>query len=257
MNTNRKAPQRPIIVIPARLAATRLPDKPLLNIAGLPLIVQVWKRAQEAAIGPVLVACADPEIAQAVTAAGGSAVLTDPDLPSGSDRIHAALEIADPDRRHDAVINLQGDLPTIAPAVITATWALLADPTVDIGTAAAPISDAAEITDPNVVKPILDLATPAATQARALAFSRAPVPWGDGPHFHHIGLYAYRRDALDRFVATPPSLLEQREKLEQLRALSLGLRIDVALVADVPLGVDTAADLAVARRALDAWPAGR
>ena len=243
------APGNPVVVIPARLAATRLPDKPLADIGGVPMIVHVWRRATEAGVGPVVVACGDAAIADAITAEGGRAVMTDPDLPSGSDRIHAALAEIDPERRHDAVVNIQGDLPTLAPDAVHAACAALAAPDVDIATLAAEITDPAERDDPNVVKAVLALAD-GGTLGRALYFSRATVPAGDGPLYHHIGLYAYRRDALDRFVALPPSPLEKREKLEQLRALEAGMRIAVAVVDTVPLGVDTPADLDRARAVL-------
>lgn len=242
-------PKRPIILIPSRLAATRFPDKPLADIHGQPMIVQCWRRAVEADLGPVAVACADPEIAAAVEAAGGRAIPTNPDHPSGSDRIFEALTTIDPDGVHDAVINLQGDLPTIEPAAIRAAFAALAEPHVDIGTIACRIRDEAERTNPSVVKAVFGLA-PGATSARALYFSRATVPTGAGDHFHHIGLYAYRRQALTRFVKLPPAVLERRERLEQLRALEAGMCIQVALVDTVPLGVDTAADLALAREIL-------
>jgi 3-deoxy-manno-octulosonate cytidylyltransferase (CMP-KDO synthetase) len=216
------------------------------------MIVQVWRRAMEADIGPVLVAAAEPAIVEAVEAAGGEAVLTDPDLPSGSDRIHAAVEERDPDRRFDTVVNVQGDLPTLDPALIRAALApLQADPEVDIATIAAEITRPEERDNPNVVKAVAALA-PDRPIARALTFTRATAPWGDGPLWHHIGLYAYRRAALDRFVSLPPGLLERREKLEQLRALEAGMRIDVARVETVPLGVDTAEDLARAREILGA-----
>ena len=254
-------PRSPIVLIPARLAATRLPDKPLADIHGAPMIAHVWRRAVAAEMGPVVVACAEPEIAEAVTAAGGRAVLTRPDHASGSDRIFEALQALDPERRHDAVINLQGDLPTIAPEALRAVLAPLAEPAVDIATLVAEISDPAERRDPNVVKAALafpETAPGAAAGtlpiARALFFSRAPVPWDGGdpacPLYHHIGLYAYRREALERFVALPASALERRERLEQLRALEAGMRIDAALVDTVPLGVDTPADLARARELL-------
>lgn len=243
----------PIILIPARLASTRLPRKPLADIAGAPMIVQVWRRAVEADLARVVVACAEPEVAEAVRDHGGEAVLTDAGLPSGSDRIAQALDRLDPEGRFGAVVNVQGDLPTVDPASIRAALAPLADPAVDIATIAAPITDAQERANPNVVKVAAALSeeTPI---ARALYFSRAPVPW-TGPDdalalFHHIGLYAYRRAALTRFVSLPPSPLEQREKLEQLRALEAGMRIDVARVDSIPLGVDTAADLERARRIL-------
>jgi 3-deoxy-manno-octulosonate cytidylyltransferase (CMP-KDO synthetase) len=254
-------PRSPIVLIPARLAATRLPDKPLADIHGVPMIVHVWRRAVAAELGPVVVACAEPEIAQAVAAAGGRAALTRPDHGSGSDRIFEALEAVDPEGRHDAVINLQGDLPTIAPEALRAVLAPLAEPAVEIATLVAEIADAAERGDPNVVKAALAFPDAAAGSdpgrpaiARALYFSRAPVPWDGGdpaqPLYHHIGLYAYRRGALERFVALPASALERRERLEQLRALEAGMRIDAALVDTVPLGVDTPADLARARELL-------
>jgi 3-deoxy-manno-octulosonate cytidylyltransferase (CMP-KDO synthetase) len=253
-------PVSPIIIIPSRLAATRLPDKPLADIHGVPMVVHVWRRGTAAAVGPVVVACGDAAIADAVRQAGGTAVLTRPDHPSGSDRIFEAVETLDPEGRHDAVINLQGDLPTIAPEVIRAVLAPLADAAVDIATVAAPITEPAERSDPNVVKAAVDFgACPGPRSgggriARALYFSRAPVPWDGGdatrPLYHHIGIYAFRRQALRRFVALPPTALEARERLEQLRALQAGMRIDVALVDTIPLGVDTPADLARARALL-------
>ncbi|GIK97229.1 MAG: 3-deoxy-manno-octulosonate cytidylyltransferase [Alphaproteobacteria bacterium] len=245
------APPRlnPVIVIPARLAATRLPDKPLADIHGVPMIVHVWRRAVAAGIGPVVVACAEAEIAEAVTRAGGTAMLTRADHPSGSDRIFEAVERLDPERRFDVVVNLQGDLPTIAPGTVSAVLEPLADPAVDIATLAALITRPEERTDPNVVKAVAALG-PGARIARALYFTRASAPSGDGPLYHHIGLYAYRRAALARFVALPPGRLETRERLEQLRALEAGMRIDVALVDTVPLGVDTPADLDRARSLL-------
>lgn len=244
-----------IIMIPARMASTRLPGKPLADILGAPMIVHVWRRACEADAGPVVVACAEAEIADAVTAAGGRAVLTSPDLPSGSDRIFAALEAVDPDRRFETVVNLQGDLPTIAPIAIHAALKPLADREVDIATLVALIADAEERDDPNVVKAVVALA-PGADTGRALYFSRCPVPWGEGAHYHHIGLYAYRRAALARFVTLPPGILERRERLEQLRALENGMRIDAALVETVPFGVDTPTDLERARMVLAAQRAG-
>ncbi len=236
-----------MVIIPARLAATRLPDKPLADIRGEPMIVHCWRRALAARVGPVIVACADRAIAEAVTAAGGEAVMTDPAHRSGSDRVFEALEAADPQGRYTTVVNPQGDLPTIEAPVIRAVLTPLAEAAVDIATIAAPIARPAERLDANVVKVVLAMAPVAAT-GRALYFSRAPVPAGDGPMYHHIGLYAYRRAALERFVGLPPSPLETRERLEQLRALEAGMRVDVALVDSVPLGVDTPADLARARR---------
>jgi 3-deoxy-manno-octulosonate cytidylyltransferase (CMP-KDO synthetase) len=241
----------PFLVIPARLASTRLPGKPLADICGAPMIVHVWRRAVEAGLGPVVVAAAEREIAAAVEAAGGKAVLTHADHPSGSDRIFEAVSALDPDRRHDVVVNVQGDLPLIDPEAIRAALLPLAEQAVDIATLAAPIKDAAERDAPSVVKLVAGFA-PGAKVARALYFSRAPVPWGEGAHYHHIGLYAYRRAALERFVALPPSVLERRESLEQLRALEAGIRIDAALVDTVPFGVDTPADLTRARELMAA-----
>jgi 3-deoxy-manno-octulosonate cytidylyltransferase (CMP-KDO synthetase) len=241
----------PLLVIPARLASTRLPNKPLADIGGVPMIVHVWRRAIESGAGPVVVAAAEPEIAAAIEAAGGKAVLTRPDHPSGSDRIFEAVSALDPGRRHDVVINVQGDLPLIDPAAIRASLLPLADQAVDIATLAAPIHDEAERNSPSVVKIAAGFAA-VARVTRALYFSRLPVPHGAGAHYHHIGLYAYRRAALERFVALPPSVLEKRESLEQLRALEAGMRIDVALVDSVPFGVDTPADLARARQLMAA-----
>jgi 3-deoxy-manno-octulosonate cytidylyltransferase (CMP-KDO synthetase) len=243
-------PPSPLIVIPARMAATRLPGKPLADIHGLPMIVQVWRRAMAAAAGPVVVACAEREIAEAVERAGGKAVLTRSDHPSGSDRVHEAASLLDPGRRHDVVVNLQGDLPTLDPAAIRAALTPLADPAVDIATLACPMREDWERDSPNAVKIAASFA-PGAGIGRALYFSRNLIPSGDGAHYHHIGLYAFRRAALARFVALPPSPLERRERLEQLRALEAGMRIDVALVDAVPMGVDTPDDLARARALLD------
>jgi 3-deoxy-manno-octulosonate cytidylyltransferase (CMP-KDO synthetase) len=239
----------PIVIIPARMASTRLPGKPLADIHGAPMIAHVARRAEEAAVGPVVVACAEPEIAAAATAAGAGAVLTPADLASGSDRVHACLAEVDPDGAFDTVVNLQGDLPTLAPGAIRAVLGPLADPAVDIATLVCEIADPAEREDPNVVKAVIAVATGMAS-GRALYFSRLPVPGGPGPLYHHIGLYAFRRAALERFVALPPGVLEAREKLEQLRALEAGMRIDAALVDEVPLGVDTPADLERARALL-------
>lgn len=242
-------PRNPIVVIPARLAATRFPDKPLADLLGEPMIVHVWRRAVAADLGPVLVACGDVAIADAIGAVGGDAVMTDANLLSGSDRVHQAVMRIDPDGAHDAVINVQGDLPTIEPNVIAAALAPLAEPKAEIATLAAVITEARERTDPNVVKVVLAMAD-GATTGRALYFSRAAVPSGDGPLYHHVGIYAFRRSALARFVALPGSMLEHRERLEQLRALEADMRIDAALVDTVPLGVDTSADLAHARSIL-------
>jgi 3-deoxy-manno-octulosonate cytidylyltransferase (CMP-KDO synthetase) len=239
---------RTLVLIPARMAATRLPGKPLLDIAGLPMIVHVLRRAEAAQIGRVAVATDTPEIAAAVTSHGGEAVMTRADHPSGSDRIFEALGKLDPRGQIETVINLQGDLPTIPPADIRAALMLLEDSEVDIGTLATQIRKDDEHTTPSVVKLV---GSPLGGQRlRALYFTRATAPYGDGPRYHHIGLYAYRRDALERFVRLPPSVLERREKLEQLRALEAGMRIDAAIVDSVPLGVDTADDLETARRML-------
>jgi 3-deoxy-manno-octulosonate cytidylyltransferase (CMP-KDO synthetase) len=238
----------PIVLIPARLAATRLPDKPLADIWGEPMIVHVWRRAMEAGIGPVAVATDAPAIAEAVRQAGGEAVLTRADHASGSDRIFEAVETLDPQGRHDVVVNVQGDLPSINPRIIAAAITPLADAAVDIATLVAVITREAERSDPNVVKLVGSEVSPG--RLRALYFTRATAPAGEGPLFHHIGLYAYRRRALQRFVALPPSPLEKRERLEQLRALEAGLRIDAVVVDDVPLGVDTPHDLIRAREML-------
>jgi 3-deoxy-manno-octulosonate cytidylyltransferase (CMP-KDO synthetase) len=231
----------PILLIPARMASTRLPGKPLAEIGGVAMIVQVWRRATEAGIGPVAVACVEPEIARAVEAAGGRAVLTRADHPSGSDRIAEALSILDPAGRHDVVVNVQGDLPLIDPAAIKASLTPLAEPACDIATLCAAL-ESGEMAMTSAVKVFAEF-TQGRRIARALGFSRKAT----APAFHHIGLYAYRRAALIRFVGLPPSANEQRENLEQLRALDAGMRIDVALVDAVPFGVDTPADLARAR----------
>jgi 3-deoxy-D-manno-octulosonate cytidylyltransferase len=236
---------QPIIIIPARMGASRLPGKPLADIHGVPMIVHVWRRAKAAGLGPVLIAADEPAIAAAIADAGGEAVLTRSDHASGSDRIHEAIKLYDPARHFDIVINLQGDLPTIAPEAIMASLAPLSEAAVDIATLAADIRDDAERSDPNVVK-LAGSPLPSG-HVRAVSFSRAPVPWGEGSHYHHIGIYAYRRAALDRFVGLSPSPLERREKLEQLRAIEAGMRIDAALIDDCPLGVDTPETLEQAR----------
>ncbi len=231
----------PIVLIPARLAATRLPGKPLADIGGIPMIVRVLRQAQAAGVGPVAVAAGDSAILEAVEAAGGRAVMTNPDLPSGSDRILAALSVLDPDRRHDVVINLQGDMPFVDPRVIQACARLLADnPACDIATLVASESSPADRTNPDVVKAVI------AADGRALYFTRS-APYGDAPIWRHIGIYGYRRAALEAFNAAAPSPLEQREKLEQLRALELGLSIWAAVAADAPISVDNPADLERAR----------
>jgi 3-deoxy-manno-octulosonate cytidylyltransferase (CMP-KDO synthetase) len=234
-----------LIVIPARIAATRLPGKPLADIGGAPMIVHVLRRAQAAAIGPAVVATDSEVVAAAVAKAGGRAVLTRADHACGSDRIFEALEQIDPIGNVKVIVNLQGDLPTLEAATIAAALTPLSDPAVDIATLAAEIASAEERSDPNVVKVVGTPVSPG--RLRALYFTRAAAPAGDGPLYHHIGLYAFRRAALERFVKLPPSPLERREKLEQLRALEAGMRIDVALVNTLPLGVDTPEDLEKAR----------
>lgn len=236
------------MLIPARMAASRLPGKPLLDIAGLPMIVHVLRRAEAAGIGRVAVATDTPDIAVAVMAHGGQAVMTRADHPSGSDRIFEALGKLDPEGEADIIVNLQGDFPTIQPDNIRSVLAPLNDPAVDIATLAARIHTEEEATNPNVVKAVGSPVSPG--RLRALYFTRATAPWGDGPRYHHIGLYAYRRAALERFVSLPPSPLEQQEKLEQLRALEAGMRIDIGIVDTVPRGVDTPADLETARQIL-------
>ena len=235
----------PIVIIPARMAATRLPGKPLADIHGAPMIVHVWRRAMEADVGPVWVAADDARVIEAVAAAGGKAVMTRLDHPSGSDRVFEALGVVDVDGARDVVVNIQGDLPTIESSVVRACLAPLIDAAVDIATLATPITREQEKDDPNVVKAIATELGP--TRLRALYFTRARAPWGEGRLLHHIGLYAYRRDALRRFVTTPPSALERREKLEQLRALEAGMRVDITLVDTAPLGVDAPQDLERAR----------
>lgn len=237
-----------IILIPARMASTRLPGKPLLDIAGEPMIVHVWRRAQAAHLGSVVVATDAGAIATAVEKAGGRAVMTRRDHVSGSDRIFEALDLVDPEARAQVVVNVQGDLPTLAPDDLKAALQPLADPAVDIATLAAEIRKPEERTNPNVVKVV---GSPVSSgRLRALYFTRATAPYGDGPLYHHVGLYAYRRAALARFVKLPPSPLELREQLEQLRALEAGMRIDVSIVDSVPLGVDTPHDLETARAIL-------
>ncbi|HHZ08763.1 MAG TPA: 3-deoxy-manno-octulosonate cytidylyltransferase [Rhizobiales bacterium] len=239
-----------LILIPARMSSSRLPNKPLADIAGRPMIVHVAARAAESGIGRTVVATDTDAVAAAVRAAGFEAVMTRADHQSGSDRIHEALELLDPRRRVDIVVNVQGDLPTIDPATISAAIPPLDDAAVDIATLGAAITRDDERNNPNVVKIV---GSPlSATRLRALYFTRATAPWGDGPLYHHIGLYAFRRNALERFVALPPSTLEVRERLEQLRALEAGMRIDAEIVDTVPLGVDTPHDLERARAMLSA-----
>jgi len=239
---------RTLVLIPARMASTRLPNKPLLDIAGLPMIVHVLRRAEEAKIGRVAVATDTADIARVVKAHGGEAVMTRPEHPSGSDRIFEAAETLDPRREAEIVVNLQGDFPTISPQNIRDVLPPLTDPSVDIATLAAEIHSEEESLNPNVVKAVGS--SLGGRRMRALYFTRATAPTGDGPRYHHIGLYAYRRAALERFVKLPPSPLELQERLEQLRALEAGMRIDITVVDTVPRGVDTPTDLETTRRIL-------
>ncbi len=235
-----------LIVIPARLQSTRLPRKPLADIAGRPMVARVLDLCRGADLGPVAVATDSEEIASAVAAAGGNVTMTRDDHASGTDRVAEAVRTLDPDARHPIVLNMQGDYPTLDPDVLRRTVAVLRDGAADIATACNVITDDAETTDPNAPRLI---GTPVGEdRLRALYFTRGAAPWGEGPHYHHIGLYAFRRRALDRFVALPPSPLERRERLEQLRALEAGMRIDAAVVEAAPIGVDTEDDLAAARR---------
>jgi 3-deoxy-manno-octulosonate cytidylyltransferase (CMP-KDO synthetase) len=237
-----------LVLIPARMASTRLPGKPLADIAGRPMIVHVARRAAEADLGRVVVATDAPQVAEAVRDHGFEAVMTRGDHESGSDRIFEALCALDPGREVETVVNVQGDLPTIDPAVIGAALKPFQEACVDIATLGVEIADAAEKTNPNVVKIV---GSPlSATRLKALYFTRATAPWGEGPLYHHVGLYAYRRAALERFVALKPSPLERRERLEQLRALEAGMRIDAEIVNSLPLGVDTPDDLKRARKIL-------
>lgn len=245
---------RSIILIPARLKATRLPDKPLADIHGSPMIVHVWRQAMQAECGRVVVATDSEAIFNAVRSAGGESVMTRADHASGSDRIYEALNRIDPDAEADIVVNLQGDLPTLDPALVRSCIEPLTERGPDIATLAAEITDEEDRRNPNVVK-IVGSALPQRGRLRALYFTRATAPYGEGPLYHHIGIYAYRRSALERFVALKPSRLELREKLEQLRALEDGMRIDVSIVDTVPLGVDTPADLERARQLISPAPA--
>jgi 3-deoxy-manno-octulosonate cytidylyltransferase (CMP-KDO synthetase) len=230
------------------MAATRLPGKPLADIAGIPMIVRVWARAEAAAIGPVVVAAGDQVIVDAVSAAGGRAVLTDPALSSGSDRVFAALQAIDPVGHHNIVVNLQGDIPAIAPQSLRRVVAALVESNADIATLVAP-ADPQDRDNPNVVKPAIAWG-PGGDVGTALYFSRACIPSGAGEFFHHIGIYAFTRDALTRFVGLAPSALEKRENLEQLRAMEAGMKIAAARVDEIPLTIDTDADLEKARRIL-------
>jgi 3-deoxy-manno-octulosonate cytidylyltransferase (CMP-KDO synthetase) len=240
---------RPLIVIPARMGATRLPGKPLADLHGRPMIAWMAELALRAGLGPVVVAAGEPEIAAAAEAAGAAAILTDAALPSGTDRVHAAALAFDPEGAYDVVVNLQGDMPTLAPDAIARAAALLDETPADIATLVSPSTDEHDRTNPNVVKAIVAFATPA--RGRALYFTRAAAPSGEGPVWRHVGLYVYRRAALARFVVAPPSPLETREKLEQLRALEMGMHIEAGVETDFPKGVDSPADLAAARAALE------
>ncbi len=242
---------RCIVVIPARMAASRLPGKPLADINGEPMIVHVWRRAMAAEVGRVVVATDSDEIAEAVRAVGGEAQMTRSDHESGSDRVFEAISRVDPDQEAEFVINLQGDLPTLEPALVRHCLDPFEDQNVAITTLAAEIVSDEERDAPHVVKVVgSDIGVLRPGVLRALYFTRATAPANDGPLYHHIGIYGYRRSALERFVSLPPSPLERREKLEQLRALENGMRIEVALVDTVPLGVDTPADLERAREML-------
>lgn len=242
---------KPIVLIPARMAATRLPNKPLAEIGGVPMIVRAMRQAEAAGVGPVAVAAGDPEIVDAVEAAGGRAVMTDPALPSGSDRVRAALNWLDPEGWHDVVINVQGDMPLLDPEAVSACAKVLErHPEADISTLVAPEASPADRSNPDVVKAVLALPV-GERSGRALYFTRSTL-YGDGPIWRHIGLYGYRREALIRFCAAPPSPLERREKLEQLRAMELGLAIHAAVVDQAPISVDNPADLEAARAAVRA-----
>ena len=245
----------PLILIPARMAAQRLPGKPLADIGGVPMIVRVLQRAEAAAAGRVAVAAGDPEIVEAVRAAGGEAVLTDPALPSGTDRVKAAADLLDPERSHPVVINLQGDMPFVEAEVISACVALMLEqPACDIATCVTTEASEADRTNEAVVKAVLAMQPDGGT-GRALYFTRSTL-YGEGPIWRHLGIYGYRRDALDRFTAAPPSALERREKLEQLRALELGQSIWAAVVTAAPISVDTREDLEAARAQAEAMGRG-
>lgn len=249
MIKNLKPVSNPLLLIPARMKAARLPGKPLADIAGEPMIVHVWRRASEARLGRVVVAAAEQEIIDAVIKAGGEAVLTDADLPTGSDRINQALGKLDPERNHDAIINVQGDVPTLESHYIRTAFETLQQSGTDIATLITPITNPADIAATQIVKAVVEIAQNEKT-GRAHYFTRNPAPWGKGPYYGHVGLYAYRREALERFVNAPRGVLEQREGLEQLRALAIGLEIIAALVDTLPLGVDTPEDLEKARAVL-------
>lgn len=238
-------PMNPIILIPARMASTRLPNKPMAMIQGLPMIVHCYRRALEAKLARIVIACDDVVIQRAIEAEGGEAILTEADLPSGSDRIYAALSRIDAEEKHDVVINVQGDMPTLAPQLIAAALRPLKEnPSYDIATLGVPIHAEEDIHNPAVVK------IARAESGQALYFSRQAIPANEGEYLHHLGIYAYRRDALERFIKLAPSPLEKREKLEQLRALEHGMKIGVEIVSTSPLGVDTPEQLEEARRLL-------
>ena len=244
-----KLPRRPIIIIPSRLASSRLPNKPLADIHGEPMIVLCLRRALEADLGPVVVACCDPEIFSVITSAGGRAVMTSSEHSSGTDRVFEALTLVDTEQRYDCIINLQGDMPTIDPKIIRTVLDPMVEDEVGISTLITEIKDVSEINNLNVVKAVVGIEE-GLKIGRAIYFSRLDVPSGRGAKYHHIGLYGYRRDALEKFVGFPASFLEQRERLEQLRALENGLRIDAVLVDTFPLGVDTLADLELVRNTM-------
>lgn len=255
-NTHSLKSMRPIILIPCRLAATRLPGKPLADIAGKPMVIRMLELAKAANIGDVAVACDGEEIAHIVENAGGKAIITDPALPSGTDRVWAAFNMIENKEIYDIIINLQGDMPTLEPSLLAETLPPLTDPNVDIATLAVEITEKEEVTDPSVVKIALARGNAennahsrsAFATCRALYFSRTAIPHGNGPHYHHLGVYAFRRDAMERFVAMPQSMLEKQERLEQLRAMEAGMRIDVTIVNTIPLGVDTHETLNKARK---------
>lgn len=249
MNNSVHKPLNPILLIPARMKASRLPGKPLADIGGSPMIIHVWKRAKESGLGRVVVAAGEKEIVDAVVKAGGEAVLTDAELPTGSDRIYQALSRLDPDKKHDAVMNVQGDVPTLEPEYIRACFDALENPQVDIATLVTPITLPEDIQASQIVKAVMELKAGEKT-GRAVYFTRIPAPSGDGPYYCHVGIYAYRRKALEAFVKAPRGVLEARESLEQLRGLAMGLRYDAALVDTLPLGVDTPEDLEKARAIL-------
>ena len=239
----------PIVVIPARLQSIRLPNKPLAEMGGKTMIEHVWRRCVESNCGPVLVAAAEPEIADVITACGGDVILTDPDLPSGSDRVWAAVSQFDPSGTYNAIVNVQGDLPILPPDYVTKSLEPLNNPDVHIGTLVTAIHSADEKNNSSIVKAFTEFED-GQTTSRALTFTRTSAPWGAGANYYHIGIYAFRRDALEQFVGASPTPLEKREKLEQLRALEMGMRIDVALVDGVPMSVDTPEDLEKVRAVL-------